>query len=247
MLMWKTPNWEWSNTREKTKMSSSGIKQSLYVSLSHFFPSTFIFYLVVTFIQSDYALKHWGLTILPQGHSDYQAIWIFDYPIGRHLHDSLPRNPTFSDLKEKNQPHNFEIHLKSTEKCCVRTFQAIANFLNESSPSCGSLLSNSFNIWVQKWVFFTHYCWGCTHFRVLGVNKCRRVHYYLFRSQCTVHLLFPNICSQTREQEELEELLLLEQQSNEQRRLEVLQEEQRQLQAKRKSKQALLDELVRNR
>lgn len=50
---------------------------------------------------------------------------------------------------------------------------------------------------------------------------------------------------QTREQEELEELLLLEQQGNEQRRLEVLQEEQRQLQAKRKNKQALLDELVR--
>uniref|UniRef100_A0AAX7TRK8 Cdk-activating kinase assembly factor MAT1 centre domain-containing protein n=1 Tax=Astatotilapia calliptera TaxID=8154 RepID=A0AAX7TRK8_ASTCA len=47
----------------------------------------------------------------------------------------------------------------------------------------------------------------------------------------------------TREQEELEELLLQEQQSNEQRRLEVLQEEQRQLQAKRKNKQALLDEL----
>ncbi|TWW72086.1 MAT1 CDK7/cyclin-H assembly factor [Takifugu flavidus] len=47
----------------------------------------------------------------------------------------------------------------------------------------------------------------------------------------------------TREQEELEELLLLEQQSNEQRRLDVLQEEQRQLQAKRKNKQALLDEL----
>ncbi|CAL1575119.1 unnamed protein product [Knipowitschia caucasica] len=47
----------------------------------------------------------------------------------------------------------------------------------------------------------------------------------------------------TREQEELEELLLLEQQGNEQRRLEVLQEEQRQLQTKRKNKQALLDEL----
>ncbi|KAK5609735.1 CDK-activating kinase assembly factor MAT1 [Crenichthys baileyi] len=47
----------------------------------------------------------------------------------------------------------------------------------------------------------------------------------------------------TREQEELEELLLQEQQSNEQRRLDVLQEEQRQLQAKRKSKQTLLDEL----
>lgn len=47
----------------------------------------------------------------------------------------------------------------------------------------------------------------------------------------------------TREQEELEELLLLEQQGHEQRRLEVLQEEQRQLQAKRKNKQALLDEL----
>lgn len=51
--------------------------------------------------------------------------------------------------------------------------------------------------------------------------------------------------SQTREQEELEELLLLEQQGNEQRRLETLQEEQRQLLAKRKNKQALLDELVR--
>lgn len=62
--------------------------------------------------------------------------------------------------------------------------------------------------------------------------------------------LFDLVCNscalQTREQEELEELLLLEQQSNEQRRLEVLQEEQRQLQAKRKNKQALLDELVRN-
>lgn len=55
------------------------------------------------------------------------------------------------------------------------------------------------------------------------------------------------MCSQTREQEELEELLLLEQQSSEQRRLDVLQEEQRQLQAKRKNKQALLDELVRSR
>uniref|UniRef100_A0A9J7YRJ4 CDK-activating kinase assembly factor MAT1 n=1 Tax=Cyprinus carpio carpio TaxID=630221 RepID=A0A9J7YRJ4_CYPCA len=47
----------------------------------------------------------------------------------------------------------------------------------------------------------------------------------------------------TREQEELEELLLQEQQGSEQRRLETLQEEQRQLQAKRKNKQALLDEL----
>lgn len=44
----------------------------------------------------------------------------------------------------------------------------------------------------------------------------------------------------------MEELLLLEQQGNEQRRLEALQEEHRQLQAKRKNKQALLDELVRN-
>lgn len=51
---------------------------------------------------------------------------------------------------------------------------------------------------------------------------------------------------QTREQEELEELLLLEQQGNEQRRLQALQEEQRQLNTKRKNKQALLDELVRN-
>lgn len=51
---------------------------------------------------------------------------------------------------------------------------------------------------------------------------------------------------QTREQEELEELLLLEQQGSEQRRLEVLQDEQRQLQAKRKNRQTLLDELVRN-
>ncbi|XP_071222015.1 uncharacterized protein [Salvelinus alpinus] len=42
----------------------------------------------------------------------------------------------------------------------------------------------------------------------------------------------------------LEELLLLEEQGNEYRRLEDFQEEQRQLQAKRKSKQALLDKLV---
>ncbi|KAM9842080.1 CDK-activating kinase assembly factor MAT1 isoform 1-T1 [Aulostomus maculatus] len=51
----------------------------------------------------------------------------------------------------------------------------------------------------------------------------------------------------SREQEELEELLLLEQQGNEQRRLELLQEEQRQLQAKKKNKQALLDELEQSR
>ncbi|KAG7277335.1 hypothetical protein CRUP_005869 [Coryphaenoides rupestris] len=51
----------------------------------------------------------------------------------------------------------------------------------------------------------------------------------------------------TREQEELEELLLLEQQGNDQRRLDNLQEEQRQLQAKRKNKQALLDDLERSR
>lgn len=50
----------------------------------------------------------------------------------------------------------------------------------------------------------------------------------------------------TREQEELEEILLLEQQDTEQRRLETLKEEQRQLQAKRKNKQALLDELERS-
>lgn len=53
-------------------------------------------------------------------------------------------------------------------------------------------------------------------------------------------------CPQSREHEDLEELLLQEQQGNEQRRLDLLQEEQRQLQAKRKNKQALLDELVRN-
>ncbi|KAM9777724.1 CDK-activating kinase assembly factor MAT1 [Neosynchiropus ocellatus] len=47
----------------------------------------------------------------------------------------------------------------------------------------------------------------------------------------------------TREQEELEELLLLEQRGSEQRRLDLLQEEKRQLQARRKNKQALLDEL----
>ncbi|TRY55283.1 hypothetical protein DNTS_015759 [Danionella cerebrum] len=50
----------------------------------------------------------------------------------------------------------------------------------------------------------------------------------------------------TREQEELEEMLLQEQQDSELRRLETLQEEQRQLQAKRKNKQALLDELERS-
>ncbi|XP_064179936.1 CDK-activating kinase assembly factor MAT1 [Anguilla rostrata] len=47
----------------------------------------------------------------------------------------------------------------------------------------------------------------------------------------------------SREQEELEELLLVEQQVSEKRRLECLQEEQRQLLTKRKNKQALLDEL----
>ncbi|XP_016316306.1 CDK-activating kinase assembly factor MAT1-like [Sinocyclocheilus anshuiensis] len=51
----------------------------------------------------------------------------------------------------------------------------------------------------------------------------------------------------TREQEELEELLLQEQQNSEQKRLETLQEEQRQLQTKRKNKQALLDELESSR
>lgn len=71
----------------------------------------------------------------------------------------------------------------------------------------------------------------------------------VIHQRCEVR--FNNICSvscalQTREQEELEELLLLEQQGTEQRRLEALQEEQRQLQAKRRNKQALLDELVRN-
>ncbi|KAL2098907.1 hypothetical protein ACEWY4_005387 [Coilia grayii] len=50
----------------------------------------------------------------------------------------------------------------------------------------------------------------------------------------------------TREQEELEELLLLEQRSAEERRLELLEEEKKQLQAKRKNKQALLDELERS-
>lgn len=43
---------------------------------------------------------------------------------------------------------------------------------------------------------------------------------------------------------EQEELLLLEEQEH--RRLEALQEEQRQLQGRRKSKQALLDNLVRH-
>ncbi|XP_026864005.1 CDK-activating kinase assembly factor MAT1 isoform X2 [Electrophorus electricus] len=56
-------------------------------------------------------------------------------------------------------------------------------------------------------------------------------------------LIQRNKAKLTREQEELEEILLLEQQDSEQRRLENLQEEQRQLQAKRKNKQALLDEL----
>ncbi|KAF7662632.1 hypothetical protein LDENG_00231110 [Lucifuga dentata] len=59
-------------------------------------------------------------------------------------------------------------------------------------------------------------------------------------------LIQRNKAKLTREQEELEELLLLEQQGNEQRRLEVMQEEQRQLQAKRKNKQALLDEMERS-
>uniref|UniRef100_A0A3P8UIR4 CDK-activating kinase assembly factor MAT1 n=1 Tax=Cynoglossus semilaevis TaxID=244447 RepID=A0A3P8UIR4_CYNSE len=59
-------------------------------------------------------------------------------------------------------------------------------------------------------------------------------------------LIQKNKATLTREQEELEELLLLEKQGNEQRRLEVLQEEQRQLQARRKNKQALLDELEKS-
>ncbi|XP_028294818.1 CDK-activating kinase assembly factor MAT1 [Gouania willdenowi] len=60
-------------------------------------------------------------------------------------------------------------------------------------------------------------------------------------------LIKKNKVKLTREQEELEELLLLEQQGNEQRRLEALQEEQRQLQTKRKNKQALLDELEQSK
>ncbi|XP_067335183.1 CDK-activating kinase assembly factor MAT1 isoform X4 [Channa argus] len=56
-------------------------------------------------------------------------------------------------------------------------------------------------------------------------------------------LIQRNKAKLTREQEELEELLLAEQQGNEQRRLEALQEEQRQLNVKKKNKQALLDEL----
>ncbi|MCI4376888.1 hypothetical protein PGIGA_G00193790 [Pangasianodon gigas] len=51
----------------------------------------------------------------------------------------------------------------------------------------------------------------------------------------------------TREQEELEELLLMEQQDLELKRLENLQEEQRHLHTKRKNKQALLDELESSR
>ncbi|XP_077586937.1 CDK-activating kinase assembly factor MAT1 [Stigmatopora nigra] len=59
-------------------------------------------------------------------------------------------------------------------------------------------------------------------------------------------LIHKNKTKLTREQEDLEELLLLEQQGNEQRRLDVLQEEQRQLLAKKKNKQALLDELEKS-
>ncbi|XP_077394694.1 CDK-activating kinase assembly factor MAT1 [Festucalex cinctus] len=59
-------------------------------------------------------------------------------------------------------------------------------------------------------------------------------------------IIHKNKAKLTREQEELEELLLLEQQGNEQRRLDVLQEEQRQLLAKKKNKQALLDELEKS-
>ncbi|KAK6481448.1 CDK-activating kinase assembly factor MAT1-like isoform X1, partial [Huso huso] len=47
----------------------------------------------------------------------------------------------------------------------------------------------------------------------------------------------------TREQEELEELLAMERQENEQRRLLQIKEEKRQVLAKKKNKQALLDEL----
>ncbi|TST98543.1 CDK-activating kinase assembly factor MAT1 [Bagarius yarrelli] len=55
--------------------------------------------------------------------------------------------------------------------------------------------------------------------------------------------LMVNVCGHTLEQEELEELLLMEQQDMEMKRLENLQEEQRNLHTKRKNKQALLDEL----
>ncbi|XP_034051029.1 CDK-activating kinase assembly factor MAT1-like [Thalassophryne amazonica] len=60
-------------------------------------------------------------------------------------------------------------------------------------------------------------------------------------------LIQRNKAKLSREHEELEERLLLEQQESNQRRLEVLQEEQRQLQAKRKNKQALLDELEQSK
>ncbi|XP_060780551.1 CDK-activating kinase assembly factor MAT1 isoform X2 [Neoarius graeffei] len=56
-------------------------------------------------------------------------------------------------------------------------------------------------------------------------------------------IIHRNKAKLTREQEELEELLLMEQQELELKRLENLQEEQRHLYTKRKNKQALLDEL----
>lgn len=81
---------------------------------------------------------------------------------------------------------------------------------------------------------------------LVGIQPPGPRHYrmtsFLQHALSLTHLSSP----QTREQEELEELLLLEQQGSEQRRLEALQEEQRQLSAKRKNKQALLDELVSN-
>ncbi|XP_028834205.1 CDK-activating kinase assembly factor MAT1 [Denticeps clupeoides] len=56
-------------------------------------------------------------------------------------------------------------------------------------------------------------------------------------------LILKNRAKLTREQEELEELLLVERRDSEQKRLETLQEEQRHLQARRRNKQTLLDEL----
>jgi len=148
--MWRTPNWGWSSTREKTEISSRRIRQSLYVLLSVFY---YTFTIPALWYYLSSKINLFMLALLPQ-----------EVKLWGHVHCGITRAGT--------------------------------------------------SLVVTAWQIL-----------------------------CNIPFLSPH---QTREQEELEELLLLEQQSNEQRRLDVLQEEQRQLQAKRKSKQTLLDELVRH-
>ncbi|XP_042194202.1 CDK-activating kinase assembly factor MAT1 [Callorhinchus milii] len=71
-------------------------------------------------------------------------------------------------------------------------------------------------------------------------NTKRRMEQY---QRDNKEVIYKNKIKLTREQDELEEALELERQENEQRRLRLLKEEQMQQLAKKKNKQALLDEL----